>query len=121
MPPTVPPTGPPDAFDAASTPRTAPTSAPAGEGFAQVFDLAQARAQRTAAVPAELRIPDSVLDEMEAASRMFHALHAQGHEVRFEERLGRVRAELRTLEGDFVRRVPLSEAIDVYGPGPEAA
>jgi hypothetical protein len=52
---------------------------------------------------------------------MFHALHAQGHELRFEERLGRVRAELRTTDGDFVRRVPLSEAVDVYGPGPEAA
>jgi hypothetical protein len=119
MPPLVPPTGPPDAFDANFTARIA---APTGEGFAQVFDLAQARARRTAAVTADSPIPDVVLDEMEAASRMFHALHAQGHELRFNERLGGgVRVELRTTEGDFVRRVPLSEAVDVYGPGPEAA
>jgi hypothetical protein len=120
MPPLVPPTGPPDAFDTTFTSRTAPS--PAGEGFAQVFDLAAARARRTPTVTADPHIPDFVLDEMEAASRMFHALHAQGHELRFEQRLGGgVKAELRTTDGDFVRRVPLSEAIDVYGPGPEAA
>ena len=121
MTPLVPPTGPPDAFDPTlNTSRTA--SSPAGDGFAQVFDLAAARARRTPTVPAEPAIPDFVLDEMEAATRMFHALHAQGHELRFEQRLGGgVRAELRTTDGDFVRRVPLSEAIDVYGPGPEAA
>lgn len=120
MQPLVPPTGPPDAFDPTfTTSRTAPT--PAGEGFAQVYDLAAARARRAPTVTADSPIPDFVLDEMEAASRMFHALHAQGHELRFEERLGRVRAELRTTDGDFVRRVPLSEAVDVYGPGPEAA
>ena len=117
MPPIVPPTGPPDGFDVTAVSRPAPT----GEGFAQVFDLAAARARRAPAVSAETQIPDFVLDEMEAASRMFHALQAQGHELRFEERLGRVRAELRTTGGDFVRRVPLSEAVDVYGPGPEAA
>ena len=120
MTPLVPPTGPPDAFDPTfATSRS--TSSPAGQGFAQVYDLAAARARRAPAMTAESPIPDFVLDEMEAASRMFHALHAQGHELRFEERLGRVRAELRTTDGDFVRRVSLREAVDVYGPGPEAA
>ncbi len=129
MPPLVPPTGPlDDAFDPTFTARTAPS--PAGDGFAQVLDLAAARARRTPTVPADPQIPAFVLDEMEAASRMFNALHAQGHELRFDQRLGGgVRAELRTTDGDFVRRVPLSEAVDVFGettpvhPGhpPEAA
>lgn len=119
MPPLVPPTGPPDPFAASVTSRA---SAPARDGFAEVLDLAQARARRAAAGTADVAIPDAVRDEMEAASRIFCALHAQGHELRFEQRLGGgVRAELRTLDGDFVRRVPLSEAVDVYGPGPEAA
>jgi hypothetical protein len=60
-------------------------------------------------------IPVTVLEEMEAASRMFHALHAQGHELRFESDGGRVSAELRTVDGDVVRPVSLREAIDVSG------
>lgn len=88
------------------------------EGFAQVYDLALARARRgeSPAQPvAEPVIPVSVLEEMEAASRMFHALHAQGHELRFEQDAGQVRAELRTVEGDMVRPVSLREAVDVTG------
>ena len=114
-PPIVPPTGP--------TPPPGPPGPRAGtteqpEGFAQVYDLALARARRSEAAPAapaEPVIPITVLEEMEAASRMFHALHAQGHELRFEADAGHVRAELRTVEGDVVRPVSLSEAIDVSG------
>lgn len=119
-PPIVPPTGP--------NPPTGPhvsrqASTPQPGGFAQVYDLAMARARRGDASPpqpAEPVIPVTVLEEMEAASRMFHALHAQGHELRFEADAGRVRAELRTVEGDVVRPVSLREAIDVTG-GPDFA
>ena len=89
------------------------------EGFAQVYDLALARARRTDSTPQPV-IPVTVLEEMEAAARMFHALHAQGHELRFEEAEGRVRAELRTTEGAVVRPVTLREAVDVTG-GPDFA
>ena len=114
-PPIVPPTGP--------TPPTGPqVSRPAtGQepgGFAQVYDLALARARRGETTPppaAEPVIPVTVLEEMEAASRMFHALHAQGHELRFEQDGPRVRAELRTVDGDVVRPVSLREAVDVTG------
>jgi hypothetical protein len=114
-PPIVPPTGP--------TPPTGPhaprpASAQEPGGFAQVYDLALARARRTDPASeqvAEPVIPVTVLEEMEAASRMFHALHAQGHELRFESEGGRVSAELRTVEGDVVRPVSLREAIDVTG------
>lgn len=91
----------------------------ATEGFAQVYDLALARARRTDSTP-EPVIPVTVLEEMEAAARMFQALHAQGHELRFEQAEGRVRAELRTVEGDVVRPVSLREAVDVTG-GPDFA
>ena len=119
-PPIVPPTGP--------TPPTGPhVSRQAGPqqpgGFAQVYDLAMARARRGECTPppaAEPVIPITVLEEMEAASRMFQALHAQGHELRFESDAGRVRAELRTVDGDVVRPVSLREAIDVTG-GPDFA
>ena len=100
-------------------PHVPPTEQP--EGFAQVYDLALARARRAEAEPtSEPMIPITVLEEMEAASRMFHALHAQGHELRFEAESGGVRAELRTVEGDVVRPVPLREAVDVTG-GPDFA
>jgi hypothetical protein len=113
-PPLVPPTGsePPTGLHAHR-----PVSTPDTAGFAQVYDLALARARRSEATSetAEPVIPVSVLEEMEAASRMYHALHAQGHELRFESEAGHVRAELRTTEGDVVRPVSLREAIDVSG------
>ncbi len=117
-PPHVPPTGP--------TPPTGPLGPVSArpqqpEGFAQVYDLALARARRAEAAPAaEPVIPVTVLEEMEAASRMFQALHAQGHELRFESGAEGVRAELRTVEGDVVRPVSLREAVDVTG-GPDFA
>ena len=114
-PPIVPPTG-PDLPTGPQGPQ--PASRTDTEGFAQVYDLALARARRTesrAQPVAEPVIPVSVLEEMEAASRMFHALHAQGHELRFEQDTAGVRAELRTIEGDVVRPVSLREAIDVGG------
>lgn len=114
-PPIVPPTGP----HSPQGPQQGPPRAgdPQAGGFAQVYDLALARARRAElATPApEPVIPVSVLEEMEAASRMFHALHAQGHEVRFEHDGPRVRAELRTVDGDVVRPVSLREAIDASG------
>ena len=114
-PPIVPPTGPQPPHGPLG-PR--PASLPDNGGFAQVYDLALARAQRAegpAEPVSEPVIPITVLEEMEAASRMFHALHAQGHELRFEHDGARVRAELRTVDGDVVRPVSLREAIDASG------
>lgn len=104
------------------TPPLVPPTGPEPTGFAQVYDLALARARRSeAAEPVdEPVIPLAVLEEMEAASRMFQALHAQGHELRFEQGPAGVRAELRTVGGDVVRPVPLREAIDAGG-GPDFA
>ncbi len=97
-----------------------PASTPADaqdEGLAKVYDLEVGRARlRTG-------IPDQVLAEMDAAARMYHALHAQGHELRFEQPAdgGRVRAELRKLDGTLVRTVLLTEAIHVSSDPEPAA
>ena len=108
MTPIVPPSGPPPPSDRFG--RTQPTP-PEGNGFAQVFDLSVERAKRTRmTTPA---IPQTVLDEMSAARRVLDALDAQGAELRFELENGKVRAELRSVDGTVVRQVPLTEAIDV--------
>jgi len=115
MTPIVPPSGPTPPFD-----RFGRTSPPGqvGDGFAQVFDLQAERARRERTAPA---IPPAVLDEMNAARRVLDALDAQGHELRFELEPGRVRAELRAVDGTVVRQVPLTEAIDVGGDPSSAA
>src|SRR3712207_5174908 len=86
-----------------------PAGGEATEAFPSdnVIDLLDWRAARRPE-----RLPDAVLDEVEAAGRVYDALLAQGHEVRFElpgDDGGRVRAELRSLDGAFVRAVGLAE------------
>lgn len=112
----VPPMGPTNRFE--RQPNT--TATPTPEGFGQVFDLAVARAKRSETTPPP--IPSSLWDEMDAASRLYDALAAQGHELRFETGAPgeSVRAELRLVDGDFVRPVSLTEAIDFDG-GPTPA
>ena len=65
-------------------------------------------------------VPDEVLAELDAASRVYEALLAQGHELRFDlpSDGGRVRAELRSVGGDVVRPVELAEVLGV-GSGPD--
>jgi hypothetical protein len=59
-----------------------------------------------------------VLAEVDAAARVYEALLAQGHELRFDvpEPAGRVRAELRLVGGDAVRDVELAEVVGFDGP-----
>ncbi len=117
MTPHVPPMGPTNRFE--RQPQSTPAT-PTPEGFGQVFDLAVARAKRAETTPPP--IPSSLWDEMDAASRLFDALAAQGHELRFETGAPgeAVRAQLRVVDGETVREVSLSEAIDFDG-GPTPA
>ncbi len=82
-----------------------------------VIDLLDWRAARRPE-----RLPEAVLDEVEAAGRVYDALLAQGHEVRFELPLdgGRVRAALRSLDGAFVRAVGLAEILGADDTPPAA-
>ena len=79
-----------------------------------VIDLQHWRAQRRPEQP-----PGDVLAAIDAAALVYDALVAQGHEVRFdlpEEHGGRVRAELRSIDGDVVRTVALFEVVGLDGP-----
>lgn len=80
-----------------------------------VIDLAEWRAARRPEP-----VPGEVLAEVDAAARVYEALLAQGHELRFDvpETAGtrRVRAELRAVGGDVVRDVALAEVVGFEGP-----
>jgi hypothetical protein len=78
-----------------------------------VIDLVEWRAARRPDP-----VPHEVLAELDAAARVYEALLAQGHELRFDvpEPDGRVRAELRVVDGGLVRDVELSEVVGVDGP-----
>jgi hypothetical protein len=78
-----------------------------------VIDLLEWRATRHPET-----VPGEVLAECDAAGRVYDALLAQGHELRFDvpESGGRVRAELRSVDGDVVRTVALTEVVGFDGP-----
>jgi flagellar protein FlaG len=58
--------------------------------------------------------PDSVLEEMWAASRVADHLHEQGRELHFETvGNGRVVVEVRDLDGNVIRTIPAGKALDV--------
>jgi hypothetical protein len=77
-----------------------------------VIDLQEQRAlRRPESVPAE------ALHELDLAGRVYDALLAQGHELRFDlPPGGPVRAELRSLEGHIVRPVALAEVLGLEDP-----
>jgi hypothetical protein len=82
-----------------------------------VIDLREWRAHRRPET-----VPPDALAEVDAARRVYDALLAQGHELRFDLPVegGHVRAELRTLDGTVVRTVPLAEVLGLHGGLPAA-
>ena len=65
------------------------------------------------------RPPIEVLREMELASRRYDELQAQRRELRFshDPTQNRVVVEVRDLEGNVLRTIPPSEALDVIAGG----
>ena len=110
MNPGIPPIG-GDAFRAAGirpdagVPRAARANA-GKEDFAVLLDQA--------GPPPELKA------EMAAAAKVAADLHAQGRELRFEhdDTTGRIRVELRDLEGNVLRVIPPSQALDIARGAP---
>jgi len=63
--------------------------------------------------------PDSVLEEMFAASRVAQELHSQKRELHFQPvGEGRVVVQVRDLDGNVIRTIPPAKALDVAGGGP---
>jgi hypothetical protein len=89
-----------------------------GDGFAAVYDLSAKRQQVTRPT-----IPDSIWDEVDAASRTADEMSRSGHALRFDvHRLdGRVIARLCDSSGEVVRPVSLSEVLDVGSVDPQDA
>jgi len=66
--------------------------------------------------------PPEVLEAMDAAGRVARELHATGRELRFtpppKGEHGRVRVEVRDLDGNVLRTIPPSELLDVASGAP---
>jgi hypothetical protein len=66
--------------------------------------------------------PPEVLEAMSVAGRVARELHEQGRELRFtppaEGANGRVRVEVRDLDGNVLRTIPPSELLDVAAGAP---
>ena len=63
--------------------------------------------------------PDSVLEEMFAASRVAQTLHEQKRELHFQPiGEGRVVVQVRDLDGNVIRTIPPAKALDVAAGGP---
>lgn len=67
-----------------------------------------------------LRPPAQVLEEMEAASRRYDELRSQHRELHFtrDEAANRVVVEVRDPEGNVLRTIPPSKALDVIAGAP---
>ena len=93
---------------------------PAGGGFARVYELEAARSARRASTPPP--IPQQALEEMQAASRLYDELRAQGRQVRFDAHRpdGRVVAELCDTEGNVVHPISLTDVVHLR-PDPDPA
>jgi hypothetical protein len=64
--------------------------------------------------------PSEVLDQMTAAAHTYESLRAQGHELHFahDNQSGRIAIELRDRDGNSVRAVSPSEALEIAGGKP---
>ena len=102
------------------TPGTAPERAPRDSR------TASSGATRDAADVSSTEIPSSppadVLDAVDAAARAVRELHAQGRELHFvpasESDDGHMRVEVRDLDGNVLRTIPPSQALDVATGSP---
>jgi uncharacterized FlaG/YvyC family protein len=63
--------------------------------------------------------PDSVLEDMFAASKVANTLHEQGRELHFQAvGDGRVVVQVRDLDGNVIRTIPAGKALDVASGAP---
>jgi hypothetical protein len=84
---------------------------PAGDaGFADALQ-AQSAAARVDAIPASP--PKEVMDEVLAAQRAIEDMHARGRTLHFEMDSGRVKILLQDLDGNVLKQIPASKALEI--------
>jgi len=111
----VPPTGPQEAAAVAAA------AARPKDGAVDKPQKAQLEAVPAATIDTTpSRPPAEVLAEMEAASRRYDELRSQQRELHFtrDETQNRVVVEVRDLEGNVLRTIPPSKALDVIAGAP---
>ena len=59
--------------------------------------------------------PPELRAEILAAQRVVQDMHERGRELHFEMAEGRVRIELRDLDGNVLKTIPASEALEIAG------
>jgi hypothetical protein len=101
----------------AAQPRTQ-AGTPAGPAAPAEAHGAASEAVAVDATPS--RPPAEVLAQMEAASRRYDELRAQKRELHFthDDQRNRVVVEVRDLEGNVLRTIPPSKALDIIAGGP---
>jgi hypothetical protein len=78
-------------------------------GFADALKAQEA--VRNDAIPASP--PKEVMHEVLAAQRAIEEMHARGRTLHFEMDAGRVKILLQDLDGNTLRRIPASEALEI--------
>jgi hypothetical protein len=82
----------------------------AGGGFA---DTLRAQSDSVDAIPSAP--PPEVMNEVLAAQRAIEDMHARGRQLHFEMDAGRVKILLQDLDGNTLREIPPSHALEVAG------
>jgi hypothetical protein len=110
----VPPTGPQDAAALAAVQSRPPVNAVGDPNKPHLEAVAGAKVDTMPSRP-----PAEVLAEMEAASRRYDELRSQQRELHFtrDEAANRVVVQVRDLEGNILRTIPPSKALDVIAGG----
>ncbi|MEA2227633.1 MAG: hypothetical protein QOH46_3108 [Solirubrobacteraceae bacterium] len=90
------------------------TPAPAAGAFDSTLRAAT-RADTLDVIPASP--PPELRDQISAAQRAVQEMHARGRELHFQMADGRVHIELRDLDGNVLREIPPSEALEFAAGG----
>jgi hypothetical protein len=86
-----------------------PAARKAGDtGFADTLKAQADRVDAIAAAP-----PKEVMDEVLAAQRAIEEMHSRGRTLHFEMDAGRVKILLQDLDGNTLRRIPATEALEI--------
>jgi flagellar protein FlaG len=88
----------------------APASAPSA-GFADALKATASTVDRVDAIPASP--PPEVIAEMLAAQRAIDDMHARGRTLHFAMDGPRVRIEVQDLDGNVLKQIPPSRALEV--------